>query len=46
MMLNQGVLPTQVKCDRELVEDTFKYLSNGDEGMNLFVYNIMFSINC
>jgi replication-associated recombination protein RarA len=46
MMLNQGILPTQVKCDRELVEDTFKYLSNGDEGMNLFVYNIMFSINC
>ncbi|XP_050875169.1 uncharacterized protein LOC127078783 [Lathyrus oleraceus] len=28
VLLNRGILPTQLKCDRELVENTFQYLNN------------------
>ena len=28
VMLTRGILPSQLKCDRELVENTFNYLSN------------------
>jgi hypothetical protein len=30
MILNRGTLLTQLKFDREVVEDTLRYLSNGD----------------
>ena len=28
VMLTRGILPSQLKCDRELVENTFNYLRN------------------